>query len=146
VINMSMDNRVLSLFTAFLALEPSDTVHACLECAEGSGDNGGNGSVGIEDEEPKTVSILKASPNPFENACTFTFTLPDDAGDNITFEIMNTLGQRVQSYSIDKTAGNNIYNIDWNGKDLNNNELAAGVYIAVLNYGNGRSIIKVVKQ
>jgi hypothetical protein len=135
----SMNNRVLSMFTAFLALEPSDSVQACEDCEDETG-GGGNTSI---DEEVQGIGI-KAMPNPFTDLATLQITLPAGLSEEISIEIYNLNGQLVKSFKVNAT-GEETLTLQWDGTDISGQQLGAGVYLVVLKASTFTNTIKLVK-
>lgn len=139
-IDSSIHNRVLSRYTAFLALEPSDTVKACSNCVDETNPN--NPSVGIDDLQLDSVS-LAAFPNPFTNNVTINITLAQNTT-SPTLKIYNVMGQVVKQFDIDNS--NTEFTITWDGTDLSGQALSAGMYILTLETESGKKTIKLLKQ
>ena len=105
----SMHHRVLWNYTAFLCLEPSDTIVACEGCdPEGFGNDG---TVGIEDPKSNiNESGISVAPNPFSGSLKITLTLSGvQTGEEVTVNVVNLLGQVVKTLTIVKTDGQDEY-------------------------------------
>lgn len=137
IIDFSMHNRVLSLYTAFLALEPSDTTTTCNDCE----DETNTGTTSISNNIPGTIS-LAAYPNPFSSAVTLKIHLEEPSA---TLKIYNTLGQLVKTFEINSDNGND-QELNWNGHDDDGNETTSGIYLVVLETSAGKKIIRIVKS
>lgn len=140
IIDSSMAARVLSLYTAFLALEPSDTVSTCATCNDET--NQGGGSVGVEGLSETADISIKAFPNPFSSQITLQVQVPDAGG---SLKIYNTLGQLVKVFDLDGSSGNAI-TLTWDGTDTQGNELSSGVFIVVLQTKWGKKTMRIVKS
>ena len=136
IIDSSLQSRVLSLYTAFLALEPSDTTEACNDCE----DETNPGATGVE-ELLNNVS-LKAFPNPFTSQITLQIHLEDEKAE---LKIYNTLGQLVKTFELNNDMGTDII-LNWNGKSDNGDELSAGVYLVILETKTGKKTMRIVKN
>lgn len=144
IVDTSMANRVLSLYTAFLALEPNDTLAACENCEDDSGNNG-NVSTPVVSVDSSTVELL-ASPNPFSASVTISISV--DAKDIADAELIiyNMMGQEVFAFrDLNAAASQNNITLVWNGEDASGNTLPNGVYMAVLVTANGKQVVKLVK-
>lgn len=127
IIELSLDHRVLSQYTSFLALEPSDTVFACTTCVDESA------IVPIENERPQSFEIdsLSAYPNPFNPSVNINVQLSElwDAS-NSTIEIYNIVGQKVATLNTQQYNGLKNFQIVWDVSSSSG--LATGVYLVVL--------------
>lgn len=128
IIDLSLEHRVLSKYTSFLALEPSDTVFACATCIDESA------LVPIEEEEVPSsfeVDSLSAYPNPFNPSVNINIQLSEvwDAS-NSSIEIYSIIGQKVASLSTQNFNGLKNFQVIWNVGSSSG--LATGVYLVVL--------------
>jgi len=90
---------------------------------------------------PDRFQLYQNYPNPFNPETFISFDLPREAPVNL--EIFNILGARVATLMDERvTAGS--YRVRWNGRDGENNTVAAGVYFARLRAAEYTSTIKLV--
>lgn len=144
IADTSLANRVLSLYTAFLALEPNDTLAACENCEDESG-GGGNGATAVVDPDSSSI-VLSASPNPFSNSVTITISIDINDLKDAELRIYNMMGQEVKVFrDLSASASQNNITLSWNGEDASGNALPNGVYMAVLITANGKQVLKLVK-
>jgi hypothetical protein len=144
VIDSSINNRVLSRYTAFLALEPNDTISVCETCPDET--NNGPITVSVKNIE-ETFATINASPNPFSDNVTITITLTKNiAEDKFTIEIYDMVGKLVYTIIAEKDKATNSLKTKWNGIDNNNTEAASGIYMAVVKTSNGTLTQKIIKQ
>lgn len=123
IINLSLTNRVLSRYSAFLAVE-GDTAY-CRDCYN---DNGNFTDV-KEDQEIPTEFSIDAYPNPFNSQVTITVKLPNNMKTkNLTFKIYNILGQVVKTFTINESIGN-VLKLKWDGLNDAGQVASSGVYI-----------------
>ncbi|MEX0722217.1 MAG: T9SS type A sorting domain-containing protein [Balneolaceae bacterium] len=129
IIDYSMDNRIMSRYTSFLALEPGDS--SLVNSEEDSDDGLIND---IEDDVPESFKIdsVYAYPNPFNPTVTIGVELskPWDAS-NSSIIIYNMLGQVVATLSTASFNGNESFNVKWNinqSSDL----ISTGVYLVMV--------------
>jgi len=130
MIDLSLTNRVLTEYTAFLALEPSDTVHASKDLYDESV------LVSVEEIEQdslKTDFKLNAFPNPFNTTTNLEFHIPADIKSSvIKLMIYNIAGQIVKTFDIPVMPDKRKYSIHWDGLNGQGNQISSGIYIATL--------------
>lgn len=87
---------------------------------------------------PKTFSILENYPNPFNPSTTIRFSLPDENGGSIRtkLSVFNLLGQLIRTLVDEALLSGNSYEIQWDGRDANNNILPSGIYLYRLQAGS----------
>lgn len=134
----SIQGRVLSEYTAFLALEFADTSLYCATCEDET--NGGGGTVSIV--ESTDSLYVTAFPNPFSRFVNFKLST-SDAQSDVKIMIYNMNGQLV--YSTDAPAGKEV-SIVWDGNDTEGTEVSAGVYMARIQSGAIQQTIRLMKQ
>jgi Ca-activated chloride channel family protein len=135
IIYNSLNERVLSLYTAFLCLE--DTFLICKDCKDESQ------LIDIPDLafEQDSISIY---PNPFS--------------DILTIEILCSNPNEVKELSIYNVTGSVVYqfntsslvkgenSIKWNGNSASGDEVKSGIYILVYRTLNDSKTIKIAKN
>ncbi|MDQ7817400.1 MAG: T9SS type A sorting domain-containing protein [Melioribacteraceae bacterium] len=80
---------------------------------------------------PVEYALDQNYPNPFNPTTNIRYSLPKAA--SISLVIYNTLGQKVATLIDSQEQGAGNYNYVWNGKDMNGNNLASGIYFYQLN-------------
>lgn len=142
VIDRSLQDRILSLYTAFLALEPSRGGEPCPQCIDESQEV----LVNTTDNGLDSVLQVEITPNPFrENVqLQIQFRHAQDATD-FQFEIYNAMGQLVRSFQPTLTGSEFHIQLDWNGTDQNGQELSAGMYIFTIKSKEGQASYRLVK-
>jgi Ca-activated chloride channel family protein len=129
IVHFSIEERVLSMYSAFICLEPNLEWEVCYDCMEL--DDGGEWVIDVKDSLKKNDDSLSLSayPNPFNSQINLNVKLPDSyVNKNITFRIYDILGQVVRTFGSDLPAGRNEYRFTWNGTSDN------GVYVSSGNY------------
>ena len=143
ILDLSIEERILSLYTAFLALEPSDTVFACVDCQDESGL-----AVGIEDiEQQSDDSLFVAFPNPFNNRTTIKVKLTSNfatSDSELSFKIYNTLGQLVKTFPAEADSGNREYQFIWDGVNEHGLEVGSGTYFFVVSSATRRQVLRLL--
>jgi len=130
MIDVSIKNRVLTDYTAFLALEPSDTVHASKDLYDESV------LVSVEEIEQDSVKTdlnFNAFPNPFNTTTNLEFTIPADIKSSaMKLMIYNITGQMVKTFDIPVFPAKRKYSLHWDGLNEQGNQISSGIYIATL--------------
>jgi hypothetical protein len=139
IIATSMDNRILSLYTAFLALEPW-MMGESQGNDENDDDNGGGTSVEYNDNS----IVLEAFPNPFVRELNISINFKDKAEILTNIEIYNANGQLVTQLSPSQYYGQETVELKWNGLDSNGNQLPNGVYLIVIKTNSSTKTLKVI--
>ena len=162
IISAGLKNRVLSTYTAFLALEPG--LEKLLD-DPGSGTNTTpSTSVGGEtvlsgDGSNKTTATLmgtnqvavldipyKVFPNPFYNRLHVQLAIPSTINwKTVIVEIYNATGQKIRIYNNGELIYNGFLNIEWDGRNNAGTSLGAGVYYMVIRNDQFKKDIKLVK-
>ena len=126
IVDLSVANRVLSQYTAFLSVE-NDSAY-CKDCYD---DNNDGTLIGVEDEnEIPTKFSLNAYPNPFNSQVSITVTLPQDIkAQDLSFKIYNILGQVVKIFTAEELQNSNIIKLRWDGKNDSGETVTSGVYV-----------------
>lgn len=130
IIDYSIENRVLSMYTAFLCLEPGmdiDTFQL--------GDDEWDIIIGVDDnEETKIDTIFQAYPNPFNNQTTIQIRLNKEIELEIaSFKIYNVLGKVVKTFKPSTSSNTREITFVWNGTNDNNVTVSSGHYFFVMN-------------
>lgn len=144
IIDVSVAERVLSRYTAFLALEPSDTVKACVDCKDESRLVPPT-SVAEREQDVLADSVLQAYPNPFNLATKISLRLPAEVkSGEATLQIFNVLGQMVKTFDINVEAQRRTYQFTWDGRNNAGEVVTTGTYYAVFNAGGRRHTLKLL--
>lgn len=142
IIDYSIEERILSNYTAFLALEPGDSLDPCFDCDDETN------VVDVEDfEEAEAVDSLfaQAYPNPFNPETTINVNLPQGVtAADASFQIFNILGQLVKSYNPAVFGDKRRLEIRWNGKNDNGSRVSSGVYLFVVTTPQTRHSLKLL--
>ncbi len=111
IIYTSMGERVLSYYTAFLALEPG----------EGQLNEENNNNTGLNEDAAKNAIIFEVYPNPATEVAFINYYLPYDA--QVTIEIFDLFGKRLAMLDNANRQGGN-YKLE-----INTTEFETGTYI-----------------
>lgn len=142
IIEMSLSERVLSIFTAFLALEPRLGGEPCTECVDPFNDGT---TTSVDDLAQDSSIILKAYPNPFQEMVQIevknAHLLDKDQTD---ISIFSLNGQRVKSFSLGALPPGKDWLLEWNAQSDNGLQLAGGVYQFVIRTPENQQSLKLV--
>jgi Ca-activated chloride channel family protein len=140
IVDYSLRNRVLSNYTAFLALEPNDTVKPCTNCYDES-----RMATSVQGATALDSVLLAASPNPFSDETVLSVELPSAVkASTISIAIYNLLGQPVVTLQPD-SFGTGRLTLRWRGEDEARNKVPVGTYFLVVNTPAKRFMLKLVK-
>jgi len=138
IISESISQRVLSRYTAFLALEPAQGGVPCANCV----DQSGGPTVGVEELLQDSLLKITAAPNPFRDRLTLTlqFTEAQDLK-NYQFAIYNLVGQQVKVFNDLSNTVTDRLELSWEaGADV-----PSGIYFFIIQSPHGRQNLKIVK-
>jgi len=91
--------------------------------------------------EIAATSINSIFPNPFNPHTTIIYSMKSDT--NVSLAVFNQKGQKVKIlFDGQKTAG--LHNVNWDGRDSNNQACASGTYYVVLKNSKTTSTRKIV--
>ena len=137
ILARSIEERILTVYTAFLCPEPGQEVEICYDCLYNN-DQGGPVTGVKKDSVQKNDSLsLAAYPNPFNNSTKIIVSLPDKlSGKNITTKIYNILGQEIRSFDASQFGNGGRISLFWDGKNNYGSSVSSGTYLFVLNTGN----------
>ena len=77
-------------------------------------------------EVEKIYGLHKNYPNPFNPITKISFLLPDDALGQVI--IYNIHGQKIKEFEPKNYQSETIYQVTWNGKNMNGNDVGSGIY------------------
>ncbi|MCP3929198.1 MAG: T9SS type A sorting domain-containing protein [Bacteroidetes bacterium] len=145
IISTSIRERVLSIYTAFLCLEPGVNIDPCPECTF---DSGWDDEWVVSSHEALQISEgiqIKASPNPFRELVEINIHTPKDLnGSDMHVQIFNAMGQIVKTFN-DLHILEEEIKIRWDGKDLAGQVLLEGMYVVLVTYPEGKVALKLLK-
>ncbi|MGE5315930.1 MAG: T9SS type A sorting domain-containing protein [Acidobacteriota bacterium] len=131
IVDLSLQYNVLSYFTAFLALEPNDTLRPCSGCRDEAK------LVSVQTVKhppiPSQDSLLFSYPNPFNGSTVLKVRLPLGVSPRESrLQIFNTLGQLVRQLDVSNLSFERFTNVTWDVADDRGRTVATGMYFAVL--------------
>jgi len=159
IIDLSLGNRILSNYTAFLALEPGIDLDRLLQNVE----NGEQRCVTCDDcfdcfgapvpevltsvdEEVDVQEVVKVFPNPFSESLSIQAMVPNHAplGRSLSWTLYDAVGKKLLQESL--TVQNREVTLFWDGTEESGNAVPTGVYFVKIAYGDKVWIRRVVKE
>lgn len=143
IIDYSLSERLLSLYTAFLALEPNDTLPPCFDCY----DETVLTAIDHSGESAEDDSLLIAYPNPFNTTTTIEVKLSKKVAPDlkkVSFRIYNILGQLVRTFHADDFQNQREFHFSWNGRNDAGDPVASGTYFFTVNGISQRQVLKLL--
>jgi hypothetical protein len=173
IVAQSVANRVLSRYTAFLALEPNDTTKVCATCtvpntsssndlAARTGAPSAGGAVfttnvanaktidaassPVVGSGTNAIALANISPNPFSEETTISVALSETfTPSQVSIGIFDMLGRRIIAIPSSALAGGRL-SYTWRGTSENGTPVAAGMYLLIIQTPQNRYVVKVVKM
>ncbi len=138
IVNMSIEERVLSEHTAFLALDLENGGEFCANCWEVGSDI----FISTTNKNEYDISV-EAYPNPFIDFVKIEVSFEENIeGDLSEVAIYDLLGKRIKLFSEVVASEDNKYIFTWNGQDENGAKLTSGIYLFSINNGKRNYIHK----
>ncbi len=131
IINLSMGNRVLSRYTAFLALEP--WMRDSLFSDNDNQDNTGGGATDV-DELVDMDKNINAFPNPASEFTTINIFTPVPIRIS-SIQIYDMSGRIIRNISVPEILISGEYNLNWDLTDDYGNPVANGSYYIIVSIG-----------
>ncbi len=142
IIDYSIDERILSQYTAFLCLEPSRGGEVCYDCLD---ETELLTSINESLTETDGDSTFIAYPNPFNSQIKIKLKIPDRENKNkIVFTIHNVLGQKIRTFKPENSQNDNNYVFIWNGQNDRGESVSTGHYFFVASSVNKKYIKKLL--
>jgi hypothetical protein len=141
IVKLAVRNRLLCDFTAFIALEPNDTLHFMRDPFDESMMT----EVPLPPVEASPDSVsLAISPNPFHRQTIIAYSIKGQA--SVRIAVYDMLGREVRVLESSATAGGNAF-LRWDGTDGRGVSIPAGVYYIrlIAQRPDGRPAISVLR-
>ena len=142
IVQFSIANRVLSLYTAFLALEVEQGGEICENCED---------ETDIEQVTATNEVLLDsliqitASPNPFREQTTIKVSLSEKVNTkDISFRIYDILGRVVKTFNPQVNSGEKDFQFIWNGTNQNEQLTEKGIYFFNIETSQGQKNLKLL--
>jgi hypothetical protein len=138
IINLSIDQRILTPYTSFLIFYPDAEHGYCKDCI----DETQLTRLDISAAEPDTTVEFTAFPNPFNNSVSLFFNVKClSKKSDLILAIYNICGQQVYSKRIADPLTNMI---TWNGENESGQHVTSGLYFAMLQGPQIRKVLKLI--
>ncbi|HRS02174.1 MAG TPA: FlgD immunoglobulin-like domain containing protein [Bacteroidota bacterium] len=146
IIKTSMDNRILSKYTAFLALEPWMTKQEENDSVSANNNKGNSGGSLVGNDIANSNIKILASPNPFQTSTTIAIEMPNTIGISQTLiQIIDIMGNCVKTFDLSQvTLTGGRIELKWNGFDNSGNQLSSGTYLLVVRSPFGVQTVKLI--
>ena len=140
IVNLSLQERILSLYSAFLCLEPQRGGQVCYDCMDES--------KLISDVEQITEETakdsLQAYPNPFNAQTKITVKLAKKVDvKNTNFRIFNVMGQLVRTFEPNADI-KDTFQFNWDGTDQYGQMVSSGTYFFVVSAPSVQKTLKLL--
>jgi len=143
IIKLSRAERVLSDFTAFLAVDLENGANPCHTC-----DIWGWAIVAVEDQEENSEAEkieIGAAPNPFSDQVTINIDVTNiQLIKDIQVQIFDVMGSLVLNDEIKTNATQDILQWTWDGKNASGQKMPTGIYYAVIQLDGKLKTIKLI--
>ncbi|MCX7736741.1 MAG: VIT domain-containing protein [Candidatus Kapabacteria bacterium] len=136
IIQTSLDNRILSLYTAFLCLEtiPSDTINY----------QGEKDVLTYIYNNNLTDFDVQASPNPFNYSTNLIITKKSSEDEILSIKIYDIMGNAVKTFDTGQYFSSGKISLSWSGESESGEKLPDGAYILVISTKRGSKILKLI--
>lgn len=141
IVQMSIDERILSKYTAFLCLEPAQGGEICHDCVDETE------LITALAEDSTSVDSLQilSFPNPFNASTTISITLADkDELSDYSFAVFNILGQKIRTFNTSQLNSSKQLQFVWNGQNDAGQALPSGTYFFVSSSPRSRFTQKLI--
>jgi hypothetical protein len=130
IIYKSIENRILTKYTAFLCLE--DSSYYCPTCRDETGIPTAN-----EEESIDSLTRLLAFPNPFHDRINIELHSGDPfKKQSAPARIMDLQGRIIRRFDVDHAFHDGITQYIWDGKDDSGMPVPSGAYVLEIQIGN----------
>lgn len=141
IIHESISERVLSLYTAYLCLEPDMGGETCLDCFDDD-----DVVLATQEVMAEQVFNIKAFPNPFTTQTTLQIDLGQELlKEEVQVEVYNVLGHLVKTLPVQAfDIKNQRINLSWDARNNSGQIVEQGTYFFVVRVGTMTKVVKVM--
>jgi Ca-activated chloride channel family protein len=144
IIDESINNRILSLYTSFLCLE--DTSKWCLTCLPDEfRKDWTDGPIIVSADNNKLSDTVSVYPNPFTEHLNIEVQLTD-LSEIQDMSVYDLKGSLIYKFDKNQVKSGSSKTITWNGQTQNGSILKPGIYLLVFKTAKTSKTIKLVKQ
>jgi hypothetical protein len=140
LVDHSISNRILTVQTAFLCLEPWMLPKEA-SIAEKDG-KGGGGTLDLQEDFSDLGVEVSYGPNPITNFANIKVNLSDSYTKVLSIGIYNIMGSEIKQFNFDENS--NSLNLEWNISNDGNDKVSSGVYYLIIKTNQGSKILKLV--
>lgn len=143
IITESIEERVLSLYTAYLCLEPGEGGEVCTNCFE----DGEEPPIVFSTEVTESQSFnLQVFPNPFTTETQLQINLGQSLlQENMQIQVYNVMGQLVKNFAVqDALFQDQTLTIPWDARNAQGQIVENGTYFFVVRVGDEVKVVKVM--
>lgn len=139
IISLSIQERVLTDYTAFLALDLENGGEPCLECWEYV-----EWIVFSTDDLKEELNIkILAFPNPFTDQVKVSFELGEGFSiDEAELSIFDAYGKNILNHELSDLTNFGKTQWTWNGQNNNGQSLPSGIYFMIIKTDKGAKTVK----
>ncbi|MFK7772352.1 MAG: FlgD immunoglobulin-like domain containing protein [Saprospiraceae bacterium] len=139
IIDLSIEERVLTDYTAFLALDLENGAEPCLECWEFD-----EWIVFSTDDLKDELNVkILAFPNPFTDQVKVSFELGEGFSiDEAELSIFDAFGKNILTQDLSELTNFGKTEWTWNGKNSNGQSLPSGMYYMMIKTDKGAKTVK----
>jgi len=143
IIALSIAERVLSEYTAFLCLEPAQGGEPCTDCIDDSRDD----QTTATENPLDTLIDLSIFPNPFRSQVSLSFHATNEQQlHTLEVRVVNAMGQVVQTWFLKDVGDGSSISLQWDGLTTAGREIPAGIYQVLITDGVHQKAWRLIKQ
>ncbi|MDM7925589.1 MAG: VIT domain-containing protein [bacterium] len=140
IVRVSLAERVLSLYSSFICLEPGMGGQPMTDPWD---ESPLPGAVEDGDETAEDDSLFQAFPNPFNTETVVSIRLKRSVDlKSLSFRVYNVLGQTVKEFEAPPSSDGRNFRFTWNGRDEAGLDVPSGTYLFVMTGAGKRQVLK----
>lgn len=149
IIDMSIDKRILSNYTAFLCLEPGmmgelDEVDEKDVITGEWRQTTDDIAISVETIKTQTFNV-SVYPNPFTDKINIEVSVPENVSiENCQMEIYDLFGKRIKVFNPEQFNGNSEIKVVWDATDIAGSNVPKGTYIFICTTPEGKISKKLI--
>ncbi len=140
IVRVSLAERVLSLYSSFICLEPGMGGQPMTDPWD---ESPLPGAVEDDDKTAEDDSLFQAFPNPFNTETVISIRLKRSVDPkSMSFRVFNILGQTVKEFDMPPSSDGRNFRFVWNGRDEAGLDVPSGTYLFVMTGAGKRQVLK----